>query len=62
MGLWGWQQGEGLIRYLYAIGLPLISYAIWRIFRVPNDPGKSPVAKSGVIRLAYEVVFFGFAT
>jgi hypothetical protein len=47
---------------IYAIGLPLIAYAIWGIFRVPNDPGKSPVAKSGVIRLAYEVVFFGFAT
>jgi hypothetical protein len=61
MGVWGWQQGEGLIRYLFAIGLPLIAYAIWGIFRIPNDPGAATVAIPGILRLAYEVIFFGFA-
>ena len=61
MGLWGWQNGEGFLRYVFAFGIPFIAAAIWGIFRVPNDPGSAPVAIPGLLRLAYEVVFFGFA-
>lgn len=62
MGVWGWNSGEGIIRFLFAIGIPMIAAAIWGIFRVPNDPGKAPIAIPGIIRLAYEFIFFGFAT
>jgi hypothetical protein len=62
MGVWGWQKGEGFMRFVLAIGIPLIAAAIWGIFRVPNDPGAAPVAIPGVMRLMYEVVFFGFAS
>lgn len=62
IGVWGWQKGEGLTSYLFAIVLPVIAAAIWGTFRVPNDPGHAPVAIPGILRLAYEVVFFGFAT
>lgn len=62
MSLWGWNQGEGILRYVLAIGIPLVAAAIWGTFRVPNDPKNAPVAIPGLLRLAYEVVFFGFAT
>ena len=62
MSIWGWQKGEGLMRYVFAIGIPLVAAAIWGTFRVPNDPGHASVAIPGILRLAYEVVFFGFAT
>ena len=62
MGVWGWLQGEGLFRYVIAIGIPLIAAVIWGTFRIPNDPGAAPVAIPGILRLTYEVVFFGFAT
>mgnify|MGYP000898998314 CR=1 FL=1 len=39
--------------------LPLI--ALWGVFRVPNDPGSAPVAVPGLLRLALEVAYFGFA-
>ena len=44
------------------IGLPLLAAAIWGIFRVPGDGGAPKVRIPGILRLAIEVVFFGFAT
>ena len=61
IGMWGWQQGNGISRFLIAIGIPLVAAAIWGTFRVPNDPGKAPIAVPGFIRLIYEFLFFGFA-
>lgn len=62
IGLWGWQKGEGWTRFLLAAGLPLLTMALWGVFRVPNDPGKAPVAVPGALRLALELAFFSFAT
>jgi hypothetical protein len=62
MGIWGWQQSDGILRYVFAFGVPLIAAAVWGTFRVPNDPGKASIVIPGLLRLAYEVVFFGFAT
>ncbi len=59
--VWGWHTGEGIFRYLLAIGLPVILAAIWGTFRVPDDPGKAPVPVPGVIRLIYETLYFGWA-
>jgi hypothetical protein len=61
MGIWGWQNGEGIMRYVLAFGIPMIAAGIWGTFRVPNDPGSAPVAIPGILRLAYEFGFFGFA-
>ena len=64
MGYWGWTQHDGLARYLYAIGLPLISAVIWGTFAVPDDPsrsGKAPVPVPGALRLILELAFFALA-
>lgn len=65
MGLWAWHQGEGILRYLFALIVPVIAATLWGSFAVLNDPsrsGKAPVPVRGSIRLALEVVFFAFAT
>lgn len=61
MGYWGWSQHEGAARWLWALGLPLVAAALWGIFRVPGDPGDAPVAIPGIVRLLFEVLFFGGA-
>jgi len=65
VGFWGWNQGDGLLQYVFAFGIPLILAAIWGIFAVPNDPsrsGKAPITTPGVIRFAIELGFFAIAT
>ena len=60
--LWGWLQSDGWTRYLLAAGLPVLASAVWGVFRVPDDPGRAPVAVPGPVRLLIEAVFFGAAT
>lgn len=61
MGHWGWTQHTGAVRWLWAIGLPVVAAAVWGTFRVPGDPGNAPVAVPGSVRLALEAVFFAGA-
>jgi hypothetical protein len=61
-GVWGWQQRGDWLRFVLAIGVPLIAAALWGTFRAPNDPGSAPVAVPGALRLALELVLFVFAT
>ena len=61
LGVWGWQQQDNWLRFVLAIGIPLIFMAVWGIFRVPNDPGKAPVAIPGMLRLAFELAMFALA-
>lgn len=61
MGYWGWVRHDGVERWLWAIGLPLVAAVAWAVFRIPGDPGNAPVAVPGVVRLLLEVVFFGGA-
>ncbi|TAH40465.1 MAG: DUF2568 domain-containing protein [Bacteroidetes bacterium] len=64
MGMWGWRQGDGLLRFLLAFGIPVIVAAMWAIFNVADDPGRSgsaPVPVPGTIRLLLELLFFSFA-
>ena len=61
----GWYYGEGINRYLLALGLPLIAAAFWGIFAVPGDPsrsGETVVQIPGVVRLSLELTFFASAT
>jgi len=62
IGRWGWLQHDGIWRYVYAIGLPLIAATVWGVFRVPDDGGAPVVRVSGIVRLLIEAVYFGFAT
>ena len=61
MGYWGWTQHKGALRYLLAIGLPLLAASVWGVFRVPGDGGAPRVRVSGLVRLVIEGLFFGFA-
>lgn len=64
-GIWGWRQGEGWIRFVLALGIPVILAAIWGTFAVPDDPsrsGSAPIVVPGIIRLAIELAIFAFAT
>jgi hypothetical protein len=60
-GYWGWQKGDGWLRFLFAIGLPLFFAVLWGVFRIPNDPNPAIVAIPGFLRLILELVFFSFA-
>jgi hypothetical protein len=65
MGVWGWRQGQGWLRVVLALGIPLIAAVIWGTFAVPNDPSRSgaaPIAVPGMLRLAIELAFLIFAT
>jgi hypothetical protein len=64
MGFWGWNQREGVLRWVLAIGIPFIAAVMWGVFAVPNDPsrsGNAPIATPGILRLALELIFFSFA-
>jgi hypothetical protein len=61
MGYWGWTQGQGALRWVLAIGLPVIAAALWGTFAVPDDPsrsGRAPVPIPGLVRLALELATF----
>ena len=64
MGYWGWTQHEGIVRWLWAIGLPLIVAVAWGTFAVPDDPsrsGNAPIPVPGLVRLLLEMAFFAVA-
>jgi hypothetical protein len=37
MGIWGWQQGNGAMAYVLAIGVPVLAAGIWGTFAVRGD-------------------------
>ncbi len=64
MGTWGWRQTDHWFKFILAIGLPLIAAVVWGTFAIANDPsrsGNAPIPVSGIVRLAIEFLFFGFA-
>jgi hypothetical protein len=64
MGVWGWRQSESWLRFLLALGIPLLAAVVWGVFAIPGDPsrsGSAPVPVPGVLRLALELAFFAFA-
>ena len=63
-GVWGWRQSDGWLRFVLALGIPIILAAVWGTFAVPNDPSRSgaaPIAVHGILRLAIELAIFAFA-
>ena len=65
VGFYGWKLTGGPLRFVAAIGLPLIVAVVWGAFAVPDDPSRSggaPVPIPGALRLGLELAVFGFAT
>ena len=58
---WGFHTGEGPMKIVLGVLLPLLAAVVWATFRVPNDPGKAPVVVRGWVRLIIEATFFGLA-
>ena len=58
---WGWQKGDGAMRYVLAIGLPLLMAVLWGSFRVEGDHGKGWVFVPGTWRLILELGLFSAA-
>lgn len=64
IGLFGWQQGEGVMRFVFALAATVLAATLWGTFRVPGDPssnGQAPVPVSGFLRLVIELAFFDLA-
>jgi hypothetical protein len=62
LAYWGWTQSDGMLRFVFALGIPAVAATLWGTFAVPNDPsrsGKSPVPVPGIVRLFLELAFFG---
>ena len=65
LGWWGWNQGEGILRFLLALGIPFLAAVLWGTFAVPDDPSRSGEARvpvPGIVRLMLELAFVGLAT
>ena len=58
---WGFQAGEGLMKIVLGVMMPLLAAVAWGTFRVPNDPGRAPVAVRGPVRLLLEITYFALA-
>ena len=65
VGMWGWKQSDGWLRFVLAVGIPVVLAAVWGTFAVPDDPsrsGNAPIVTPGAIRLMIELGIFVFAT
>lgn len=65
VGVWGWRQSDGWLRFVLAIALPIVLAAVWGTFAVPDDPSRSGhaiIATPGIIRLLIELVIFAIAS
>lgn len=65
IGYGGWHSGEGFVRYLLAILLPLLAAGAWGAFRPPNEPHHpthATVPVPGKVRLFVEALVFGGGT
>lgn len=64
LGYWGWTQHTGWLRYLLAIGLPLLAGVLWGTFRTPGDDSagqKAIVPVPGWLRFLLEFCLFASA-
>lgn len=61
LAYWGWTQHTGALRFLLALGLPLLAAVLWATFSVPGDRSRSakpPVPVPGWVRLLLEALLF----
>lgn len=53
-GAWAWTGSVPA-----TVLAPVAAMSVWGVFRVPGDPGPAPVAVTGPVRLAIEILVFG---
>jgi Protein of unknown function (DUF2568) len=53
---WGWTTHDGVLRWLWAIGLPIVAALAWALFRTVGDGPEPTVAIPGTARLALELI------
>jgi hypothetical protein len=61
MCMWGLRQSPGQIRFLWAIGLPLVAGGLWMSLRAQEYRRSAPVRVPGIARLGLELLLLGFA-
>ena len=64
-GYWGYNQTDSWMKYVLAIGVPLIFGVLWGLFAVPNDrsrSGRAPIPTPGCLRLCLEIGLFVFTS
>ena len=62
LGYFGWTREDDALRWVLALGLPILAATAWGVFAVPDDPsrsGKTVVVTPGPIRLLIELSVFG---
>lgn len=65
LGWWGWNQADGILRFVLALGVAILAAVLWGALAVPDDPSRSGDARvsvPGIVRLLLELAFFGAAT
>jgi len=45
LGWWGWNQGEGILRFMLTLGIPFLTAVLWGTFAVPYDPSRNSLHK-----------------
>lgn len=64
VAVWGWRQSDSWLKFVLALGIPIILAIVWGTFAVPGDPSRSgaaPVAVPGILRLVIELAIFALA-
>ena len=64
VGIWGWTQTDGWLKFVFVFSFPIILATIWGVFAVPNDPsrsGNAPIPTLGIVRLIIELGIFAIA-
>jgi hypothetical protein len=61
LAYWGWATHQGALRWLSAIGVPLVAAAAWAVLRAPTDGPDPLVAVPGAVRLLLELAVLGGA-
>jgi hypothetical protein len=61
LGCWGWHLSDTWVKYILALGFPVIAATLWGVFRIQNDPKPAPVEIPGMLRLLLEFALFGSA-
>jgi hypothetical protein len=58
-GYWAWAVHTGSVRFVWALGVMLVAWLVWDLFRVPGDGFPRPtVAIPGWARLIIEAGYF----
>lgn len=61
LAYWGWITHDGLERWVWTIGLPVVAAFLWALLRTPGDGPDPVLAIPGLLRLVLELAILGGA-